>query len=285
MVEPERVKFRCGFCGSDKVNVEAFEHRYIKPAGIIPFYVSLDQAQSAFRKWIQQGWFHPNKLKRKAAVENLHGVYLPFWTYDAHTNSSWSGEAGYHYNETVRMNVNGRMRTQQVQKTRWQRRSGRLDHFFDDILVVASESIPQEMVERALPFRLEEVVNFDPRLMIGWESEVYQLEVDAGYEKADTIMDYKIRHMCSAQLGGDTQRNLHVQSSKSGQTFKHIMLPIWICTYMYQNKVYRFLVNGQTGRVYGQKPLSWVKIGLIILLFVLFIVAIVWARESGIFRQ
>ena len=285
MVEPDRVKLRCGFCGSDKVNVEAFEHRYHQPSGIIPFYVSLEQSQESFKKWIQKGLFHPNKLKRSATIENLHGVYLPFWTYDAQTSSSWSGEAGYYYNVSEQVRVNGRMQTRNVQKVRWQHRSGHLDHFFDDILVAASKGIEQKMVERILPFRLEEVVNFDPRLMIGWEAEVYEMAVDKGYEKADEIMDYKIRHMCSAQLGGDTQRSLHVNSTKSEQTFKHIILPIWICSYIYQNKVYRFLVNGQTGRVYGQKPISWVKIAFCILLFVAFIFAIYYARESGMFRD
>ncbi len=285
MVEPERVKLRCGFCGSDRVNLEAFEHRYHQPIGIIPFYESLDAAQSAFKKWIQKGIFHPNKLKKSATIENLHGVYLPFWTYDAETFSSWSGEAGYHYHETHRVRVNGRMQTQQVQKTRWEYRNGKLQHFFDDILVAASNGIEQSMVERILPFRLEEVVNFDPRLMIGWEAEVYDMEVNTGYEKADKIMDYKIRHMCSAQLGGDTQRNLNIQSQKSDQTFKHIILPLWVCSYIYRDKVYRFLINGQTGRVYGQKPLSWFKIGFCILLFILFIAAIIWARQSGYFQK
>ncbi|NNE28209.1 MAG: hypothetical protein HKN16_01140 [Saprospiraceae bacterium] len=285
MVEPERVKMRCGFCGSDKVNAEAYDHKFIQPVGIIPFYVSLDQAQELFEKWIQKGLFHPTKLGRRAAVENLHGVYVPFWTYDAHSESDWSGQAGYYYHETRMVRINGRMQQQQVQKIRWQHKSGHLSHFFDDILVVASSSIPQPMVEKILPFRLEEVVNFDPRLMIGWEAEVYQTEVDQGYLKADQIMDYKIRHMCSAQLGGDTQRNLYVNSEKSDQTYKHIILPVWICSYIYQNKVYRFLVNGQTGRVYGQKPLSWIKIAFAVLLFLAFIAAIIWARESGVFKN
>jgi len=285
MVEPERVKFRCGFCGSNKVNIEAYEHRYIKPVGIIPFYISLGQAKDSFNKWIRQGWFHPNKLKHAATIENLHGVYLPFWTYDADSQSTWSGEAGYHYNESVQVRVNGRMQTQHVQKIRWQYRSGTLSHFFDDILVVAANGIPQNMVERILPFQLGEVVNFDPRLMIGWEAEIYDTEVDEGYKRAEVIMDHKIRNMCSAQLGGDTQRNLHVNSSKTGKTFKHIVLPLWVCTYIYQNKVQRFLINGQTGRIYGQKPLSWVKIGFCIFLFIVFIAAIIWAREAGIFRN
>ena len=285
MVEQDRVKVSCGFCGSTNVNLEAFDHQYVQPIGIIPFYISRDEAVKLFDKWLKHGWFHPNKLKHLASLESLHGVYIPFWTYDAQAEADWSGEAGYYYNETIRVNINGKMQTKNVQKVRWQRRSGHLSHFFDDILVVASGGLEQRHVERVLPFQLGEVVNFDPRLMIGWEAEVYSLQVDKGYQIADQVMDTKLRHMCAAQLGGDTQRNLHINSCKDSQTFKLIILPIWISAYRYNNEVYRFTINGQTGRVHGKKPLSWVKIGFVVLLFVLFIVGVWYLRESGVMRR
>jgi DNA-directed RNA polymerase subunit RPC12/RpoP len=285
MVESEKVKVKCGFCGSTKVNLEAYQHQYIQPVGIIPFYVSRDEAESKFKDWIRRGWFHPSKLKRMAALEDLHGIYLPCWTYDAQTESDWRGDAGYYYYETRMVRVNGKMQPQQVQKIRWQHRSGHLSHFFDDILVVASGGLEQKALERILPFRLEEVVNFDPRLMMGWESEIYNLEVDKGYQVADEIMDFKIRHMCSAQLGGDTQRNLRVSSQKFEQTFKHIILPAWICSYTYRDKLYHFSINGQTGKVHGQKPISWIKIAILVVLFALIIVGIYYLRESGILQQ
>ncbi len=285
MVESDQIKVGCGFCGSKNVNLEAYDHQYIQPIGIIPFYISRFEAEKIFDKWINRGWFHPNKLKRLAAVEDLHGLYIPFWTYDAQTESSWRGEAGTYYYETRQVRIKGRMQTKQVRKVRWQYRNGRLSHFFDDVLVVASGGLQQRHVERILPFRLEEVVNFDARLMVGWESEIYNLEVDAGHQVADRVMDDKIRNMCSAQLGGDTQRNLHVESSKSDQTFKHIVLPLWICSYMYNNKIYHFTINGQTGKVNGKKPISVVKIAFLILLVVLFFIGVWYLRESGVFRS
>ncbi len=285
MVESDRLKVSCGFCGSTNVNLEAFDHQCIQPVGIIPFYISRDEATSSFKKWIRRGWFHPSKLKSLAAMEDLHGVYIPFWTYDAKTESEWSGQAGHYYYETEQVRIKGRMQTKKVQKVRWHQRSGRLSHFFDDILVAASRGLEQRVVERILPFRLGEVVNFDARLMVGWEAEIYQIEVDEAYHIADLIMDDKIRHMCSAQLGGDTQRNLHVSSSKSGQTFKHIILPIWISSYMYNNKIYHFTINGQTGKVYGNKPISWLKIAILVLIFVLFMVGVWYLRHSGLLRN
>lgn len=284
MVESDQMQITCGFCGSNNVNVDALEHQYIKPVGIIPFYVSKEMANEKFSRWIRQGAFHPNKLKKLSRVEGLHGMYIPFWTYDAKTESTWQGQAGHYTQNNVPMpNSRGGMRNQRIPNIRWQSRSGRLNHFFDDVLVVASGKIEQREVEK-MPFKLKEVVNFDPRLIMGWESEVYQIELDEGYGIAEQLMDHRLRNMCSAQLGGDTQRNLHVSSKKYAKTYKHIVLPFWICSYTYQNKIYRFLINGQTGRVHGKKPLSWFKIALLILLIVLIFVGIWYLRHSGILR-
>lgn len=284
MVENDEIKVGCGFCGSTKVNVEAFEHNYIQPVGIIPFYVSRDEASAKFNKWIKQGWFHPSKLKKLAAIDNLHGMYIPFWTYDAQSESQWSGQAGHHYYETRMMRVNGRMQQQRIQKTRWTNRSGCLEHFFDDVLVVASDKLEQIYINKILPFRLEEVVNYDPRLMVGWEAEIYTQEVDNCYLRAEQVMQHRLRNMCSAQLGGDTQRNLHVSSDLHSQTFKHIMLPLWLCSYTYQNKIRHFTINGQTGKIYGQKPISYYKIAFCIALFILFLAGVWYLKHSGVLQ-
>ncbi len=279
MVESDKIKVKCGFCGSNNVNVEAFEHRYIKPAGIIPFQIPKEIAQQRWRKWINQGFFHPSKLKRMAVMDDLHGIYIPFWTYDAQTDSKWSGQRGTHYYETKMVRVNGQMQSQQVQNTRWEHRSGRLKHFFDDILVVASHGLDQNDLNRIFPYKLDQVVNFDPKLMLGWEGEIYSVEVDDGYQIADKIMDRRLRDLCEIQIGGDEQRGVVIQTEKYLKTFKHIILPLWISSYQYQNKIYHFTINGQTGRVGGKKPYSPYKIAFAILLFVLIILGVIFLAE------
>ena len=76
MVEHDKVKVNCGFCGSTNVNLEAYEHQYIRPVGIIPFYISREEANKYFEKWIKKGWFHPSKLRSLAAIDDLHGCLL-----------------------------------------------------------------------------------------------------------------------------------------------------------------------------------------------------------------
>lgn len=272
MVEDNIIATRCNFCGSEKINETATQKNMIQPQGIIPFVIDKRKATEEFRAWIKKGWFHPNKLKKLAQLGDVHGIYVPFWTYDAKTFAKWSGEAGFYYYVTESYyDADGEHQTRQVQKTRWEYRNGSFEHFFDDLLIVASKGMPQRIIIPIFPYNLDKVINYSNELMVGWESEIYSINVLDGYAVAEGQMDARLRDMASTKLGGDTQRGLSVQSEKWDQTFKHIMLPVWMCSYIYNNKTYQFAVNGQTGKINGTKPTSWVKVTF----FVLFILAII----------
>ncbi len=271
MIDESEVSVRCNFCGSEKVNEKAFDQNLIQPQGILPFKIAKKEAVDKFRDWIKKGWFHPNKLKTLASLGDVHGIYVPFWTFDAQTYTEWSGEAGYYYYETESVYENGQWVQKQVRKIRWEWRRGSFNQFFDDVLIVASKGLPENIIERIFPYRLEEVINHNTELMVGWESEIYSVEVKDGYTKAENQMFETLRQRASRDLGGDTQRGLNVRADFYEQTFKHIILPVWLCSYKYNNKTYQFAVNGQTGKINGQKPISAIKVTL----FVIFLLAVI----------
>lgn len=280
MVDMDLPKIKCTFCGSDNVNEEAFEHKLVLPQGILPFKIPKAQSEQAFKSWITKGWFHPNDLKKLANIDALKGIYIPFWTYDAQTDSTYEGEAGFYYYETQTVWVNGKPQTQQVRKIRWEYRSGSISQFFDDVAVTASKAVSQDWASKILPYELTDVVNFDKSLLLGWEAEVYSVPPEIGWNTAEQIMDEQIKAICIQKMGGDTYRNLRVQTFKSKQTFKHIILPLWLCSYQYKNKQYHFSINGQTGKIDGTKPLSIYKIMLVILL-ILLLVAGLWFIQGN----
>lgn len=264
-VKPDTVDFECPFCGSINVNEEAHDAKVIQPSGIMGFKIERSEALSKFREWIGKGWFHPNNLKKFAKLDKIAGMYLPFWTYDANTASSWTAQAGYHYYVTeTYTDSNGNTQTRQVQKTRWVPVNGYYEHFFDDVLVVGSNGVTQNMVEKIFPYDLADVVNYDSKYILGWGSEVYQKDVNEGFGVAEGIMDRHIRQQIIARIPGDTYRALSVNTRKSNITFKHVLLPLWLAGYRYNKKVYQFLVNGQTGKIGGKKPLSIFKIALVV---------------------
>ena len=135
--------------------------------------------------------------------------------------------------------------------------------------------MPTDIIEKIFPFELEKVINYNNDLVVGWESEIYNIDVKDGYGIADQKMDVEIKEQARREVGGDTQRFVRVHSQKWGQTFKHIVLPLWICSYRYNDKVYQFVVNGQTGKIAGNKPLSWIKVTIAVVL-VLAIIALIY---------
>lgn len=266
-VDPEEVSFSCPFCASKNVNEQAFDSKTIRPSGIGPFKIDRGLATQKFKTWIGRGWFRPSNLKKLAKLAKIHSVYLPFWTYDANTQSQWWADAGYYYYTTeTYTDSNGNTQVRQVRHTRWVPVNGYHQDAFNDVLILGSHGIQQSAIEKIFPFDLEEVVNYDSRFILGHESEVYQKDVKDGFDTADKIMDARIEARIKRKIPGDTQRYLRVNTRKSRLSFKHLLLPVWLAAYQYNKKSYQFMVNGQTGDIAGKKPLSWIKILMTILL-------------------
>jgi len=274
LVDVSTVSFHCGFCSSSNVNEEAYQERNIKPEGVIPFKITKNIAFETFKDWIGAGWFHPNALKKVTRLENIAGVYVPFWTFDANTESNWFAEAGYHYYVTREVtDANGNTTTIQEQHTRWVPVSGYYQHWFDDVTIIASKGITQSRIQKIYPFDYKELVNYDARFILGMGSELYSLDMEDGFSEAERIMDDFIYNSCAQEIPGDTFRNLHINTHKFDITFKHILLPVWIAAYRFQNKTYQVVVNGQTGKISGEKPLSWIKIMIAIVIVAAIILA------------
>lgn len=259
---------QCGFCGSKNVNPEATASRLIAPAGVLPFRLGRGQATDKFRAWVGGSWLAPGDLKSGAVLDNLHGLYVPFWTFDAHADSRWSAEAGFYYYVPVQArDANGRTVTTQERRVRWEPRDGAHQHFYDDLLEMASRNLTAQEthVRECGSFALEDVVDYDPRVLLGWEAEVYSIDLSESARKAQQTINDREEAACGRLVGGDTQRNLRVDTTLTAQTFKHLLLPLWLCSYLYRGTLYRFLVNGQTGRISGDRPVSKWKVFFLIL--------------------
>ena len=279
--DPTRVAQRCDFCGSSALIPFEEIKAPIRPESLLEFRISETDVRDKIRIWYGNRWFAPNALKGRALTDTLHGVYLPYWTFDAQVHAEWNAESGYHYYETEHYtDSDGKRQTRQVQRTRWEPSSGALDHFFDDELVPASKGVTPELLRKIEPFpTATDLKPYDPGFLSGWVVEQYQIDLVAAAQNARTVMDGKIEGLCDAEVPGDTHRGLQVASDYSAQTFKHILVPIWIVAYTYGSQSYQVVVNGYTGAMAGKHPLSWVKIVLAVLA-VLIVIAIIAAMSS-----
>lgn len=276
----------CPFCATPVVAGTGVE-RLIKPQAVLPFRLDENAARQSMTSWLGSLWFAPNKLvdyARKGRA--MTGIYVPYWTFDAETRSRYTGARGEYYYETrtVTVNVNGRteQRQEQVRKTRWYAASGRVGRFFDDVLVLASQSLPRRYTDALAPWDLGALQPYTADYLAGFTAEGYTVRLAEGHRTAQAIMEDVIRQDVRRDIGGDEQRIDGIDTDWSDETFKHILLPVWMAAYKYNGKSYRFVVNGQTGKVQGERPWSVWKIAFaVILALILAAVVFTLAEKNG----
>ncbi len=278
---------QCPFCATPVV-VDTGSHRRIKPQAVLPFELTETQARKALIGWLGSLWFAPNSLlEYTRAGRAMDGIYAPFWTYDADTDSRYRGQRGDYYYETewVNVTVNGKTerRQEQVRKIRWHATSGRVSRDFDDVLVMASSSLPARLGNDLTPWDLGKLQPYSPDYLAGFQAEGYTVKLSEGWARAQAVMADVIEDDVRRDIGGDEQRVDSVDTDYSDETFKHILLPIWMAAYKYSGKSYRFLVNGQTGEVQGERPYSVWKITFAVLGAVILAAGAAYLYDPSIF--
>jgi ribosomal protein S27E len=278
--DPPEVAGSCPFCGAPLVAQPKTADPLIAPDGLLPAKIPKDQALTEIRHWLQTRWFAPNALKRMARPDGIGGVYLPFWDYDADTESRYAGERGVHYWETeyyseTDSNGNSVQRSRQVQRTNWYPASGEVSRHFDGVLVPASHAVAEAKLNGLQPWDLESLCPYEPAYLAGFKAQRYQLELHDGFEKAKGIMYSAIETDVRHDIGGDEQRVESIETQYAHVMFRHLLLPVWIGAYRFQDKVYQVAVNARTGEVQGERPCSKAKIALLVAAVLLVILVIV----------
>lgn len=256
----------CPFCATPVVTTTG-ETRKIKPQAVLPFVLSEPQARDAMTRWLGSLWFAPNGLQEYARKGRaLNGLYVPFWTFDAGTRSRYRGARGDHYYTTETYVSDGKTHTRQVRHTRWSAASGRVARDFDDVLVLASQSLPRDYTDNLAPWDLSALEAYNPDYLAGFTAEGYTVPLSDGHAIGRGVMADVITQDVRADIGGDEQRIDDIDTDWTDETFKHVLLPVWMAAYRYGGKSYRFVVNGQTGKVQGERPWSKWKIFFAVLL-------------------
>lgn len=255
----------CPFCATPVVTDTGLS-RQIKPAAVLPFMLDEGEARAAMTYWLGSLWFAPNGLMEYARKgRKMSGVYTPCWTFDADTRSNYRGQRGIVYHERMTVMRNGKRETVNVPKIRWTRVSGRVARFFDDVLVVASKALPEHFRRNLVHWDLTRLEPYQPEYLAGFRAEAYTIELEDAFMEAREIMDRQILRDVKFDIGGDRQQVEHVDTRMSDMTFKHILVPVWVAAYKFRGRSFRFVVNGQTGQVTGERPWSTWKIALAVL--------------------
>ena len=286
---------RCPFCDSIYVAELPLEQRTSQqPEFIIGFEVSREKAQELFFQWIgKNSFFRPSDLVRKASTEKQQGVYIPFWHFSMIAVSHWSAQIGEYWYRTETYTVKNaegksETRTRTVQETEWWPLSGVYRKYYSGYMVSASKGLPQTEALAIQPYRLNTMMRYRPMYLAGWMSEEYSVSRESALAVTQQEFRNRERNAINSFLPGDVQSGLSVQTDLDVGGSDLILLPVHVLSYRYNNKVYRFLVNGQTGKMVGQKPWSGsriaaVAIALGILLLIL-IGMILVLTQAGVSR-
>ena len=206
--------------------------------------------------------------------ESIFGVYLPFWTFGAASISYYLGMRGDYYYETetyttTDSNGNQQTETRQVQHTAWSPAAGTVQRVFTDLLIAATTSLPAQRLQELQPWDLPALKPYEPAYLASFKANRYQLDPAQGFEVAKQEMQGVIAQDVRTDIGGNVQQIESVSTSYTAVTFKHLLLPVWLCAYRFQGRVFHLMVNGRTGEVIGERPHSAAKIATLLLLLLL----------------
>lgn len=255
------VASECPYCGSNQV-MEASDVKTLAPNGVVPFKITAKDAGQRFVNWLGKKWFAPKAAKQSAKADSFKGIYLPYWTFDADTHSSYTGEYGK--DRKVRQG------DKETTVTDWFRTSGTFDKFIDDELIAGSTAHDTSILNMIEPYNTADNKAYKPEYLAGFGAERYSLGLKDAWEKAKNIIKNKIRSNIESKImnqhNANHVRNLNVNTQFSNITYKYLMLPVWISSFTFNGKVYQFMVNGQSGKVGGKYPVSPWRVMLAILI-------------------
>ncbi|MEK6247303.1 MAG: zinc ribbon domain-containing protein [Planctomycetales bacterium] len=266
--DPDHRSYTCPFCDSTYVVEFSPEQSDRQPPEfVIGFRVTLEQAQEKFRTWLNENsWFRPGDLQTAQIAEKLRGIYTPFWTFSMLVQSGWSASVGEYWyrTETYTTMENGKTvtKTRTVRETEWWDLGGQHHKYYSGYLVSGSNGLPQNQADRIKPFQLPALKRYEPYFLAGWLSEEYSVQKDEALEYCKQEFYRREQNEVGDFLPGDTHRDVQVKSNFSDINSDLILLPIYLLSYRYGDRLFQFMINGQTGKVAGDKPVSGKRIAV-----------------------
>jgi predicted RNA-binding Zn-ribbon protein involved in translation (DUF1610 family) len=250
----------CAFCGSNKVIQRQASQDILRPWFLIPFKVDPAACHNLTRQWMGSSWMTPASLKNLARVADFNGVYLPYWTFDSVTSAAWKAEVGH--TRTERYREGGEWKERTVVDWRWE--SGQVQLNIDDLIVEGTGKLSRVILDQLKGFDLGALTPYDPSFLAGFQARTYDLPLEKAWEFAREQMREETRQACLGQASTPRVRNFSMNLDFSQESWRYVLLPIYVASYQYQGVTYQVMVNGQTGNVAGQRPVDWTKVWLVI---------------------
>ena len=254
----------CPYCASNHVNVTISLNEELRPRFLIPFKIDAAQSKQLVINWLGKGWYQPDDLAANTVVGRLTGIYLPFWTFDTEVDALWRAEVGYEH--TVRHYNPSQKRWETRTKIVWRWQNGDIQLSIDDFLVTGSSPrrISLRILKEISNFVMNGLVAYEPDYLAGWQAQVYETTLTEAWEVGKSAIREQAKKACYQDIPTNHVRNFSMSADFRDESWRYVLLPVYMAAYRSGDEAYQVMVNGQTGAVAGQKPVAWWKIWLAI---------------------
>lgn len=250
----------CPFCGSNKVIQRQAAQDLLRPRFVLPFKITEADCARIARQWLGNSWMLPSDLCSIADLGGFTGLYLPYWTFDADLQADWKAEVGH--TKTERYYDNGEWKTRTVMEWRWE--SGKAALHIDDLLIPGSARLSQNLLSQIGDFDLSALAPYEPNYLAGFQAKAYDIPLETAWETGRHAMREQARQACLNQASTPQVRNFSMNLDYANETWRYVLLPVYVAHYAYMGETYQTLVNGQSGAIAGQRPVDWNKVWLAI---------------------
>ena len=221
---------------------------------------------------------------RRAPIADVRGVYVPAYLYSATAHSSFSASIGENYTVTETYTTTDSQgktvtRTRTRVETEWRSLHGNHSSYVSDVVVTASRGIANDELAAVEPFDLRALRRYGPKLVSGWMAEDPSLSMAECFALARAEATDEVGRLLTGFMPGDSYRDLRYRTALQQESLELLLLPLWVLAVRYRDDAppVRLLVNGQTGRVYGKTPTSWLKVAAAVAAVVLLLAAVALA--------
>ena len=258
----ESLTHTCVFCGSNKVIQRLAAQDMLRPRFLIPFKVEVGKCQGITQQWLGSSWMTPAALKKVAGLQAFASVYLPFWTFDSVTTADWRAEVGHDETESYYDSTDKEWKTRTVTVWRWE--SGKVRLSIDDLLVEGTGRLSAVLLDKIKAYNLNELVSYEAKYLAGFHARAYDVPLEKAWEVGRQQMREMTRQACREQASTSQIRNFSMNLDFGDESWRYVLLPVYVAAYRYEDKIYQVMINGQTGVVAGQWPVDWTKVWLVI---------------------
>ena len=243
---------RCPYCDNYIVLDERVEGEFL-PKQIIPFQLGKETVKQSMREKFKKKVFAPTDFLSEVRLETMEGNYVPFWFFDYDVNADYQGEG-----RKVRSWTSGN--TEYTETSYYDVRRN-LDIHFRDIPVDASIPMPDAVMDLMEPYDYKQLTGFDPKYLSGFVAERYNMPAADLEKRARTKMGDDTKELMQQQLTGyGSIKEIRNAAGVLREEQNYGLLPVWKYLYRYKGQDYPFYINGQTGKIVGEVPLSAAKV-------------------------